>query len=63
IMFYNSLSGNNAENMADDKQTAESYLKALEQLKEMYNPKLPVLENGKLPGMDSGKLKQAVPQK
>ncbi|WP_298301430.1 DUF2723 domain-containing protein [Hydrotalea sp.] len=62
IRYYNGLSGNNAENMADDKQTAESYLKALEQLKEMYYPKLPVLENGKLPGMDSGKLTKPLPK-
>jgi hypothetical protein len=55
MRFYNCLSGTNPENMADDKQIAESYLKALEQLKEMYYPKVPIIENGKIPSMDSGK--------
>ncbi len=48
IKFYNSLEGNKAENMAQDKQTAEGYLRALEQIEKENNPVKPTVpESGK----------------
>jgi hypothetical protein len=40
IKYYNALSGNNADNMAQDKQTAESYLQGITQMEQMYNAAL-----------------------
>jgi hypothetical protein len=42
INFYNSLSGIKADNMAQEKQTAESYLQALGQMQTMYNPSVAI---------------------
>ncbi|MFL9483558.1 DUF2723 domain-containing protein [Chitinophagaceae bacterium LWZ2-11] len=42
IKYYNSLTGNNAENMGQERQIAENYLKGLEQMEQMYNSKKPV---------------------
>ncbi|SKA07513.1 protein O-mannosyl-transferase family [Sediminibacterium ginsengisoli] len=42
IKYYNSLSGKKADNMADEKRTAESYLQGLQQMKTMYNPAIQI---------------------
>ena len=42
VNFYNSLSGMKAENMAQEKQTAEGYLQALTQMQTMYNPSVEI---------------------
>ena len=39
IKFYNSLSGEKADNMAQEKKEAENYLNAIKQIKEQYAPK------------------------
>jgi tetratricopeptide (TPR) repeat protein len=39
LKYYNSLTGRNAENMSEEKRTAENYLQAIEQMKQMYAPK------------------------
>jgi len=38
VNYYNALTGMKADNMAQEKQTAESYLQALSQMQTMYNP-------------------------
>lgn len=38
VNYYNTLSGLKADNMAQEKQTAETYLQALGQMQSMYNP-------------------------
>lgn len=55
MRFYNTLSGSKAESMADEKRIAENYLKALEQMEQLYSaqPKLP--ENGQVIQTDSSK--------
>ncbi len=42
VNYYNSLSGMKAENMAQEKQTAEGYLQALTQMQTMYNPSVEI---------------------
>ncbi len=42
VNFYNALSGMKADNMAQEKQTAESYLQALGQMQTMYNPSVEI---------------------
>lgn len=42
VNYYNTLSGMKAENMAQEKQTAESYLQALSQMQTMYNPSVEI---------------------
>jgi hypothetical protein len=44
IKYYNSLTGINADNMAQEKNIAESYLKGLEQMKQMYSGKTPATQ-------------------
>jgi hypothetical protein len=39
VKYYNSLSGSNADNMAEDKRTAESFLQGIEQMEKMYSAK------------------------
>ena len=39
IKFYNSLTDNKAEQMAQEKKEAENYLNAIKQIKEQYAPK------------------------
>ena len=43
VKYYNSLSGRNADNMADDKRAAESYLQGIEQMEKMYSNKAALL--------------------
>ncbi len=57
IKYYNSLSGIRAENMSEEKRIAESYLKTIDQMDQMYNLKTSI-ENGKTIANDSGKLKK-----
>jgi len=42
VNFYNALSGMKADNMVQEKQTAESYLQALGQMQTMYNPSVEI---------------------
>jgi hypothetical protein len=42
VIFYNSLTGQKADNMAQEKQTAEGYLQALGQMQTMYNPSVEI---------------------
>ena len=51
IKYYNSLGGKKADNMADEKRTAESYLQGLQQMKTMYNPAIQI--PGKMMAVDT----------
>ena len=42
VKYYNTLSGQKADNMAQEKQTAETYLQALTQMQTMYNPSVEI---------------------
>ena len=42
VTYYNTLSGLKADNMAQEKQTAEGYLQALTQMQTMYNPSVEI---------------------
>ena len=42
VNYYNTLSGQKADNMAQEKQTAESYLQTLVQMQAMYNPSVEI---------------------
>jgi hypothetical protein len=42
VNYYNTLSGQKADNMAQEKQTAESYLQTLGQMQTMYNPSVEI---------------------
>lgn len=42
IMYYNSLSGDKAEQMSEERRSAESYLKGIEQIKTVYNPRIEI---------------------
>ncbi|MEY3737334.1 MAG: hypothetical protein RL544_112 [Bacteroidota bacterium] len=42
VNYYNTLTGMKADNMAQEKQTAESYLQALGQMQSMYNPSVEI---------------------
>jgi hypothetical protein len=42
VNYYNTLSGMKADNMAQEKQTAEGYLQALTQMQTMYNPSVQI---------------------
>ena len=42
VNYYNALTGMKADNMAQEKQTAESYLQALSQMQTMYNPSVEI---------------------
>lgn len=54
IKFYNTLSGNKAEWMADEKRMSESYLDGLEKMKTIYNPAIQIPGKMMAP-RDSGK--------
>ena len=51
VKFCNTLSGDKADQMADEKRMAESYLKGLEQMEAVYNPKIQI--PGKMMAADS----------
>jgi hypothetical protein len=51
VKFCNTLSGDKADQMADEKRMAESYLKGLEQMEAVYNPKIQI--PGKMMATDS----------
>ncbi len=58
IKYYNSLSGYRADNMSEEKRTAESYLQAINQMEQVYGAKPATAENGKTLGGDSSKGKK-----
>lgn len=47
IKYYNTLQGIKGDNMAEEKRMAESYLNAMEQMEQVYNPKTSAPEMGK----------------
>ena len=53
VNYYNTLSGQKADNMAQEKQTAETYLQALGQMQTMYNPSVEI--PGKVMSKESSK--------
>lgn len=54
VRYYNSLSGDQAENMSDEKRYADNYLKGIDQIQNMYNPRIQI--PGKMMAApDSGK--------
>lgn len=57
MKYYNSLSGTRADNMAEEKRIAESYLQMIDQMDKMYNLKS-TIETGKTIGGDSSKPKK-----
>ncbi len=42
IRYYNSLSGKMGENMSEEKRAADSYLKTMEQMQAVYNPRITI---------------------
>ncbi len=54
LKFYNSLSGQQADNLFDEKRTADSYLQAMQQMETMYHPGAGVAIPGKLMPADTG---------
>jgi hypothetical protein len=42
VNYYNALTGMKADNMSQERQTAESYLQALGQMQTMYNPSVEI---------------------
>jgi hypothetical protein len=42
MRYYNSLTGNNAELMSNERRIAEGYLKGLEEIQTMYNPSIQI---------------------
>jgi len=42
IRYYNSLSGDNADHMADEKRAAENYLQGMQQMESVYNPRIQI---------------------
>jgi hypothetical protein len=51
VKFYNGLTGDKVEQMADEKRMAESYLQGLEQIQTIYNPRIQI--PGKMMAADS----------
>ncbi len=42
LRYYNSLSGDNADHMADEKRAAENYLQGMQQMESVYNPRIQI---------------------
>ncbi len=42
IRYYNSLSGTKGSNLGDDMRTADSFLKGIEQMQTIYNPRITI---------------------
>ena len=61
VKFCNSLTGDKADQMADEKRMAENYLKGLDQIEAMYNPRIQI--PGKMMAADSGKPGLIAPKK
>lgn len=54
LRYYNTLSGDKADGMAEERRTADNFLKGIEQLESIYNPRIQI--PGKLMApADSGK--------
>ena len=51
VKFYNGLTGDKVDQMADEKRMAESYLQGLEQIQTIYNPRIQI--PGKMMSADS----------
>jgi hypothetical protein len=55
IRYYNSLTGDRADAMSEERRTAENYLKGLEQMQTMYNPRIQIPGKMMAAPADSGK--------
>jgi hypothetical protein len=55
IRYYDSLTGRKAEAMAQDRRMADEFLRAMDQMEQMYNGKPAVIENGQTIKTDSSK--------
>lgn len=42
LMYYNSLSADRAEHMADEKRSSEDYLKGIEEMQAAFNPRIQI---------------------
>ncbi|WP_237722162.1 glycosyltransferase family 117 protein [Sediminibacterium roseum] len=42
IVFYSTLTGDKAENMAEDRRSAENYLRGIQEIYEAYNPRIQI---------------------
>jgi hypothetical protein len=42
VMYYNSLSAERAEHMADEKRSSEDYLKGIEEMQAAFNPRIQI---------------------
>ena len=42
LLYYNSLSGDMADNMADEKRSADNYLQGMKQMETIYNPRITI---------------------
>jgi hypothetical protein len=61
VKFCNSLTGDKADQMSDEKRMAESYLKGLDQIQAMYNTRIQI--PGKMMAADTGKPEATAPKK
>ncbi len=55
IRYYNSLSGTMADNMSEEKRAADSYLKTMEQMEAVYNPRITIPGKLMAPADSAGK--------
>jgi hypothetical protein len=62
IMFYNTLSGDKAENMSEDKRSAENYLRGIDEIYQAYNPRIQIPGKVMTP-QDTGKASTEVKPK
>lgn len=53
IRYYNTLDGVKADNMSEERRSADNYLKGMEQIQTMYNPRIRI--PGKLMSADAAK--------
>lgn len=53
IRYYNTLDGVKADNMSEERRSADNYLKGMEQIQIMYNPRIRI--PGKLMSADAAK--------
>ena len=57
LKYYNSLPAGIAENMSEERRSAENYLKTMEQMESVYNPRIQIPGKLMTPAIDSTKKK------
>jgi hypothetical protein len=62
IIFYSTLSGDKAEQMAEDKRSAENYLRGIDEILQSYNPRIQIPGKVMTP-QDTGKASTEVKPK